>query len=122
MMIKIKVASAWVTIFAIAFLSATEKVFASPALSTGWVTVNGDKAECLRRAVGTISTERKGGKLSQSGSSVYWNNEVDNVIVSCVSISGGKSIAFISVATDEASASRLRDVIYDGIKKGGPYE
>jgi hypothetical protein len=121
MMNKMKVVLAGSAIFAIALFSMPEKSFAYSDLSTGWVTVNGNRDECMRRATATISTERKGGEMSRSQDTVKWHSEDENVIISCVSIPSGKSIAFIAVTADRG-ASRLRDILFNGIKTGGPYE
>lgn len=113
-----------VIILAVVLLVMPGKAFAYPSLSTGVVTVGGKTDECMRRAKATISTSTKGGSVSSTKNVIKYNSTTTNAIIHCTTLPGGKSYAFMAVTADDGSAppSQFRDVLYDGIQSGGPYE
>ncbi len=92
--------------------------------STGGVSIKGDQNECLRRARLSLQHELKGvGQITQAqGAVVQLEGQNTSIIITCYSCGHGNSVAFISVTADPRRAKRFRDVLYDSIKRGGPYE
>ena len=92
--------------------------FAGPRLVWWTITINGDKAECLRRANGTMITERVG-KLQISKHDVVGGNESVTAFIRCVPC-GIITNAFIAVAGSDAD--NLIRALESGVRSGGPYD
>jgi hypothetical protein len=119
---KTKVLLGLSAIFAVSLFSIPEASYAW-WLSTGYVLVHRDQDECMRRAAATLQHELKGeGQMTRSRDTVQRSGQNAAIIIHCVSCGHENSVAFIAVTADPSRAKRLRDVVFDKIKSGGPYE
>jgi len=123
MRIKTKVLLGLSAIFAVSLFSVPE-ASCDWWHSTAWVPVKNDQNECMSRGTLSLQHELKGvGRITRPrGDTVQMDGQNASIIITCYSCGHGNSVAFISVTADPGRAKKFRDVLYDSIKRGGPYE
>ena len=92
--------------------------FAGPRLAWSTITINDNKAECLRRANATMLTEHVG-EVQINENDVVGGNESVTAFIRCVPF-GITTTAFIAVAGSDAD--NVLRALESGVRSGGPYD
>ena len=87
-------------------------------LSRGWVYINLKKPDCVRRARAAAGVEKLP-NLEITQDYVFWSSAGSLGAIHCLTVSANKTVAFIVVYSDDIpQAKRMRDLMFDYMKKG----